>query len=171
MSGTTEFQPGRRGFLTGLRTHPRPAFRPPWTDEHSVTSRCIGCGACVKACPEDVLGSGPGGSPQFQVGKGECTFCHACADACDEGVFLADLTAPWPVVAAMEGNCLLEAGISCRVCPDACPTGALGFDITVRPVGAIRIDAAACTGCGACLPPCPMQALALRDGRQTKARA
>ena len=171
MSRAAEFQPGRRGFLAGLKPRPAPEFRPPWTDEQSVANRCTGCGKCVQSCPEAILEAGPGGLPRLKVGTGECTFCHACADACEEGVFLADLAAPWPVTVTMAGNCLLGAGISCRLCTDACPTGALRFDLSVRPVGAIRIDAAACTGCGACLPPCPMQALALHDGRQPEIRA
>ena len=61
----------------------------------------------------------------------------------------------------LTGRCLLTAGISCRLCTDACATPALRFDLTARPVGAIRIDPAACTACGDCLPPCPTQALSL----------
>lgn len=171
MSGAIEFQPGRRGFLAGLRPRPAPQFRPPWTDEASVSARCTGCGACIKACAAGLLAAGPGGLPRLVPGQGECTFCRACADACDEGVFLADLAAPWPVTVALSGSCLLKAGISCRLCTDACPTEALRFDLSVRPAGAIRIDAEACTGCGACLPPCPTQALGLQDGRQPEASA
>jgi ferredoxin-type protein NapF len=68
---------------------------------------------------------------------------------------------PAPRGVALTGHCLLHAGISCRLCTDACGTLALRFDLTARPVGAIRIDTSACTECGECLPPCPTKALTL----------
>jgi ferredoxin-type protein NapF len=158
--------PSRRQFLTGRPLRPVAEFRPPWTDERSVTSRCTGCGDCIAACGERILEAGPGGLPRVHFQGGECTFCGDCAAACDEGVFLANLAEPWPVTVAMTGTCLLSAGIACRLCTDACTESALRFDLSVRPVGAIRIDADACTGCGACLSSCPSHSLALQDPRQ-----
>lgn len=149
----------RRGFLTGARAE----FRPPFTTEARLARACSGCGACVKACPEGILQTGPGGLPRLKPGLGECTFCRACVTACPEDVFAEG--PPWEVTARLTGSCLLTAGISCRLCSDACPNGALRFDAFARPVGAIAIGPD-CTGCGACLIPCPQAALTLHDPRQ-----
>jgi NAD-dependent dihydropyrimidine dehydrogenase PreA subunit len=41
---------------------------------------CIGCGACVSACPLNVLDMP---SDKAKVSKpGDCTACGACVDAC-----------------------------------------------------------------------------------------
>ena len=158
--------PSRRQFLTARPNRPAAEFRPPWTDERLLASRCTGCGGCIAACGERILEPGAGGLPRVSFNGGECTFCGACAAACDEGAFLADLAKPWPVTVVMANTCLLSAGIACGLCTDACAQTALRLDLSVRPVGAIHIDADACTGCGACLSACPNKSLALHDARQ-----
>jgi ferredoxin-type protein NapF len=154
----------RRAFLRGsIRADP-PAFRPPWTDDATVIAHCTGCDACVSACPETILRL-QDGRPVVVLDGGECTFCGACAEACEAGVFEPDRAPPWPVAAAIGAECLLERGVSCQLCTDACPEAALAIDLSCRPVGRIRVEAAACTGCGACLAVCPASAIALQDGR------
>lgn len=58
-----------------------------------------------------------------------------------------------PVVDA--GRC--AAGDGCRICATVCPRGALA----PGPEGAIAVEPARCTGCGACVGACPRLALEL----------
>jgi len=45
-----------------------------------VPGRCIGCGACVQACPNGAHAIGPDGARSFD--RSACTACGACAAAC-----------------------------------------------------------------------------------------
>jgi len=162
--------PSRRQLLTGRIAKPAPEFRPPWTVEARLAALCTRCGDCARACGEGIIDMS-GGLPRIRFGGRECTFCGDCASACTVGVF-ADVTErPWPVTVELGADCLLHAGIACRVCTDACDTAALRFDLRVRPVGAITINAEACTGCAACLPSCPTASLTLHDARMTETAA
>ncbi|GGW34750.1 nitrate reductase [Gemmobacter lanyuensis] len=157
----------RRQFLTGRVAKPAPEFRPPWTSELRLAQHCTACGDCAPACPEGIIEI-KDGRPRIRLNGAACSFCGACATACTAGAFDRDQPEPWPVRVEVGPSCLLAAGIACQLCTDACDSAALRIDLRVRPVGAIRIDAAACTGCGACLAVCPGAALQLRDDRLTQ---
>lgn len=162
--------PSRRQLLTGRIAKPAPEFRPPWAVEARLDALCTRCGDCARACGEGIIDMS-GGLPRIRFGGRECTFCGDCASACTVGVFADGTERPWPVTVELGADCLLHAGIACRVCTDACDTAALRFDLRVRPVGAITINAEACTGCAACLPSCPTASLTLHDARMTETAA
>ena len=136
-----------------------------------VQDHCTSCNACVEACPEGIIEFDSRNRPRISFQGGECTFCTACAEACPETVFDLEQPEPWPVTVSIGTGCLLSAGISCQLCTDSCDPRALRMDLSVRPMGAIQIDAAACSGCGACLATCPSNAIALSDPRQQRSRA
>lgn len=138
------------------------SVRPPWSSEPSIRNACTSCGACIRKCPEAILRAGPAGTPIVDFSLGACTFCKACVDACPEPVF--DLAAaPWNLTSEIGSSCLLNAGVSCRSCTDACDTSALRFDLRAGKAGKIVVEEKACTGCGACLATCPVGAIALAE--------
>ena len=117
----------RRGFLLGVRAPNPPQQRPPWSlIEHAFASACNGCGACITACPEEILviDSNHLAQVDFSRGQQACTFCSACADACPEPAFHDAATRhdmpPWSWQACIGDACLTHQGIMCQSCKDAC---------------------------------------------------
>jgi ferredoxin-type protein NapF len=161
MTAAEAFSPSRRAFLRG-RARQEPALRPPWAiPEPAFLAACTACGDCIGACPETVLVRGDGQYPQFDPMLGECTFCHACADACEaRALDLANVQPAWPLTAQIVGTCLARNGVTCFSCRDACGEAAIRFTPALG--GAIpQLDAARCTGCGGCVPVCPVSAISL----------
>ena len=137
-------------------------IRPPWAvEETAFRDACSGCGACVKACPQGILAAGPGGLPMVEFERGFCTFCGACADVCEDAAFLPRDSgdAPWQIKAAITSDCLETQGVVCRACETACEAAALRFRPQRGGRTQVLVDAAACTGCGACRGVCPVAAI------------
>ena len=68
-----------------------------------------------------------------------------------------------PRVVRVNAACLEARGIACRACETVCDQDALRF----RPIGGgnslLSIEPDRCTGCGACIAPCPARALTLEE--------
>jgi ferredoxin-type protein NapF len=155
---------GRRAFFRG-RSRPRVQIRPPWARlEDQFIDRCTRCDDCLKACPQAILVAGDGGYPTVDFSRGECTFCGDCLTACPPGaLFRADPEQPaWPYKAIIGDNCLPKQGVECRVCGDFCDTRAIRFLPRLGGNPLPEIDAEKCTGCGACVAPCPVVAISVR---------
>jgi ferredoxin-type protein NapF len=151
----------RRQFLRGSFKAAAPPRRPPWAlEEARFLDACSRCGGCIAACPTRIIFTA-GGYPEVDFRRGECTFCGACATACRDGALSrADAgTLPWEIKAQVTAACLAHQGVECRICGDRCDAAAIRF--SPRPGGPplAEIDAANCTGCGACVASCPVTAI------------
>ena len=155
---------GRRGFLFGRSRPVAPQQRPPWAlAEAAFIDRCTRCGDCLKACPTGILVGGNGGFPTVDFSRGECTFCGDCVTACRPGALSRQQDAPpWRLIAVIAPNCLAEQRIECRVCDDQCDHRAIRMSPRLGACPLPEIDADKCTGCGACVAPCPAKAIAIR---------
>ncbi|MDX9886699.1 ferredoxin-type protein NapF [Thauera sp.] len=156
----------RRGFLRIGRRTVEPARRPPWAiDEALFVDRCTRCDRCIETCPTQILVRMDGGFPGVDFSRGECTFCGDCVSVCEPRALLrGDAAAlPWTLVAAIGADCLAVRGVECRVCGEVCPERAIRFRLQLGGVAHPVLDAGVCTGCGACIGPCPARAIAMQS--------
>ncbi|MDS4013532.1 MAG: ferredoxin-type protein NapF [Candidatus Accumulibacter sp.] len=151
----------RRNFLRGrFGIRPKP-LRPPWAlAEHAFQQACSRCGACCKVCPTGIVVSGDGGYPEIDFVRGECTFCAACVSVCPSAALQrGEEGRAWSLRAALGEGCLATRAVECRVCADLCLNGAILFLPQRGGIARPIVDETRCTGCGACLAPCPTRAI------------
>ncbi|KXF80939.1 ferredoxin-type protein NapF [Enterovibrio coralii] len=152
----------RRFFLRSKRRVNLQAL--PWVkDVANFTDLCTRCGKCQSACQESIIVAGDGGFPTVDFKKGECTFCYDCASACPENLFNAEENAPWHQAITITETCLAQNAVECRSCADACDTRAIQFRMTLGSVAQPQITTTSCTGCGACISPCPVSAISMEQ--------
>lgn len=131
-------------------------IRPPWTKGTiEFTEICTRCNACIEACETNIIFRGDGGFPEISFKNGECTFCQKCVIACPEAIFDIKQDEPWQVKATITDTCLTNNGIWCQSCKDFCDAEAISFEYRLNNTPLPKIDLDLCTGCGACLEPCP----------------
>ena len=152
--------------LPGVPKRPAEVL-PPGAVERPLFNRlCVGCGACVAACPGKCLAPSTSlrtfGQPQMDFRRGHCRLAcpQKCAAACPagalrvlEGVPRRDIHmghAIWK-----KDRCLRETeGVPCTACSRKCPVQAIAI-VDGFPV----VDKDRCIGCGACEHVCPARPL------------
>jgi ferredoxin-type protein NapF len=154
----------RRQFFSISRKNAFPPLRPPWAlDETLFQEACSRCGDCLTTCPEGILQhEGPNGYPFIDFKSGECTFCAQCVDACPTRALSPSQTSPWPAKAYIESHCLALQGVICTTCAEQCEAEAIYFRPSLGKVAEPELNTDTCTACGACVAPCPTQAIEVR---------
>lgn len=143
-------------------------IRPPWAflEDPIFTDNCKACGECIAACPEGVIVSDPLGFPEMDFMRGQCTFCGACARACKHNILTIDYIydfGPWYIKPAFAKDCLARQGVNCRICADHCEKNAIRICRDRSGWNAPLVTGGDCTGCGACVAPCPVSAIRMAE--------
>lgn len=152
----------RRNFLRGRVASHAPQQRPPWArPEAEFVSICTQCGDCARACPTGIIRRGDGGYPTVDFRHGECTFCGECVNRCAAKALFREAgnSAPWSKIAHIAESCIARQQVECRVCGEQCGESAIRFVPRVGGAALPMLDAARCTGCGACVALCPADAI------------
>jgi len=153
-----------------------PPIRPPGAvQEDRFVGLCVRCGNCVRVCPSGILKADLGRvgvagflAPRVDYSAGWCRDdCTACGEVCPTGA-IAPLALPQKrqrvmgIAVVNLDKCILAGGQECSMCASACPYQAVevvepesepGAGQAVYPYP--RVNAGACTGCGACECECP----------------
>ena len=175
-----EADKARRGFLTGSWLHkegrqqlvqPQSPLgpEPPKIARHINRALCKSCvGRCLSVCETGVIrlypeGHSLAGAPWLDFSVAPCIFCGKCADACPH-IELLSVDEERVVIGVAEishTRCLSYTSVFCISCQSSCGYQAIQRDRLSRPQ--IRPDA--CTGCGACVSICPVQAISVHCDR------
>ena len=150
----------RRALLKAKFSGSQQAVRLPWVrTELEFTDNCSRCYDCISKCSEKIIVKGDGGFPEIDFNRGECSFCQECVRSCTEDLFSSLHEEPWSLKATIGEQCLALKKVVCVVCKEQCETEAISFTPKVGSVAQPVLAIELCTGCGACVKPCPTNAI------------
>jgi len=131
---------------------------------HSITTECIGCGACTRICPVRAVSGEIKGC--HRIDPSRCIGCSACGRVCPvravkdaNGQAVERLPRNlWAMPVIDSQSCL-----SCGLCLASCPVTALGWILTFpgkHPKASLERPEK-CLTCGFCRSICPVDAITL----------
>ncbi|GHV86392.1 ferredoxin [Spirochaetia bacterium] len=152
-------------------------------DEKAFHAHCIGCQACITACPVSIITIKNSPLPELDYASAACQYnCIDCGKVCPTGAIRRlDIEEKHRTRLALSSlrfeHCVVKTkGESCGACAEVCPTRALrmipyedagsgmGSNFSgnrdAAPVSRLTrpvFDEQYCVGCGACLVVCPAQ--------------
>ncbi len=162
-------QVSRMQFLRGDFKGKETPLRPPWAIAESLfTEICTNCGECISHCPTHIIKSARANFPVIDFSSGECLFCEQCVDVCEPQALLKTRTeTPWNIKASInETTCIAYQGVECRSCFDPCEARAIQMPPRLGGICIPVLNSNDCTGCGACFPVCPVQAITMNHIHQ-----
>ncbi len=125
---------------------------------------CDFCEDCLNVCeagalkklPQKLLLSG-----DLPANKNNSNKREALSEPTDEAGSESFLP-PWYIKASIDlNNCLSMNATICRSCGESCDDEAIKFNLKLGGIAEPVLNTASCTGCGACLSVCPVQAVKL----------
>ena len=114
----------------------------------------------AQACESGIIRIAAGEAPQLDFLQGECTFCAACADVCPQPLFQPRDTEPLAGASASTAAVSLFLALTVAAA-ESCEQQAIRFRLMPNGIGQPEILPQHCTGCGACIAPCPVSATGL----------
>ena len=144
-------------------------IRPPGArPEAEFTGLCARCGACIRACPEHILGPDIGQSglagfltPTIDYSKTHCyEYCNECTKVCPTGAIErlaveAKRNRSIGLAEVDRSQCIAwRDGQYCMVCHEFCPYLAIAA-VERHGVNCPVVKPEMCRGCGACQVNCP----------------
>jgi len=151
----------RRQLLSGDVAGRALPFRPPWAvPEDIFDDTCTNCGKCIDICPTNILSFGRGKLPVVDLSQNECTFCGKCESVCEPNALINNANdKAWNIIVNFADSCLSVRRVMCRTCSDNCDESAIHFRLEVGGKSTPELLLDKCTGCGACIAPCPADAI------------
>lgn len=155
------------GGLADVRRHAAPAracqvLPPGAAPADDFLRKCVGCGLCVRQCPEQAIVMEPDAlgqlRPRLDFRTGFCRLAcdYRCGRACPAGAIVRLPLVPrtrfhMGYATVRKGLCLRTTeGVACTACSRKCPARAISIVD-----GFPEVDISACVGCGACEHVCP----------------
>ena len=131
---------------------------------------CDFCEDCLNVCDAGALKKLPL-SGDLPANNNNSNNREALSESADEARSESFLP-PWHIKASIDlNNCLSMNATICRSCGESCDDEAIKFNLKLGGIAEPVLNTEACTGCGACLSVCPVQAVKLNAVSINKAVA